>query len=148
MDKGLIDSSTLFDIQRALKNPSAEWAQNSLGNLLAYLQRHQKLTISGITVFELLEGLYRGGDKKVISEFHTKLLPTYEVIQPSTEIEDKAAEIHAKLRLAGQSIDVPDTLIAATAIIHNLTLVNANTRHFARVAGAGFPLKTDNWRGA
>ena len=64
MDKALIDSSTLFDIHRAIKKPSASWAQNSLGKLLAYRQHRQILTISGMTVFELLEGLYRGGQVK------------------------------------------------------------------------------------
>lgn len=148
MDKALIDSSTLFDIQRALKKPGASWAQSSLGKLLAYRQHHQKLTISGLTVFELLEGLYRGGDPQAIADFHQNVLPSYEVIHPDTQIEDKAAEIHAKLRLSGQAIDVPDTLIAATAIIHGLTLVNANTRHFPRVVTAGFPLRIENWRDA
>jgi tRNA(fMet)-specific endonuclease VapC len=148
VDKALIDSSTLFDISRATKGRKDEWATNTVGKLANYELQFPKLTISGITVFELLEGMYRGGEARAIAEFHTKLLPRYEVIQPSIEIEDKAAEIHAKLRLAGQSIDVPDTLIAATAIIHSLTLVNANTRHFPRVAAAGFPLKFENWRDA
>jgi predicted nucleic acid-binding protein len=127
VDKALIDSSTLFDIQRAIKKPAAPWAKNTLGNLLAYRQHHPKLTISGLTVFELLEGLYRGGDPQAVGDFHQNLLPRYEVIHPDAQIEDKAAEIRAKLRLAGQSIDVPDTLIAATAIIHGLTLCPATT---------------------
>jgi tRNA(fMet)-specific endonuclease VapC len=144
--KALIDSSALFDISRALKGGKGPWATHTLAKLADYELRYPRLTISGITVFELLEGLYRGGDLKVISEFHSKLLPRYEVIQPTAEIEDKAAEIHARLRLAGQSIDVPDTFIAATAIVHDFTLVNANTRHFPRVMDAGFPLKLENWR--
>lgn len=61
-------------------------------------------------------------------------------------VEDKAAEIHAKLRQVGLAIDVPDTIIAAMAIVRSLTLVNANTRHFPRVAGAGFPISLENWR--
>lgn len=146
MDKALIDSSTLFDISRAMKGIKGTWATHTLGKPADCELQFPKLTISGITVFELLEGLYRGGDAKAIAEFHTKLLPKYEVIQPSTEIEDKAAEIHANLRLARQSIDVPDTLIAATAIVHGLTLANANTRHFPRVVAAGFPLTIANWR--
>jgi tRNA(fMet)-specific endonuclease VapC len=146
MDKALLDSSTLFDITRALKGRKGVWATNTLGRLAEYERHFPRLTISGITVFELLEGLYRGNETEAIEEFHGKLLPGYEVIQPSIEIEDKAAEIHAKLGLAGLSIDVPDTLIAATAIVHDLTLVNANTRHFARVEDSGFPLRLANWR--
>ncbi len=148
MAKALIDSSTLFDISRAMKGRNASWATNTLRNLADYEQNFHQLTISGITVFELLEGLYRGGDANAAAAFRANLLPGYEVIQPDPEIEDKAAEIHAKLRLSGQAIDVPDTFIAATAIIHGLTLVNANTRHFPRVQAAGFPITLENWRDA
>ena len=45
-----------------------------------------------------------------------------------------------------ETIDVVDTFVAATAITHGLTLVNANTRHFPRVVSAGFPLVLANWR--
>jgi tRNA(fMet)-specific endonuclease VapC len=146
VDKVLIDSSTLFDLQRAIKKPTAPWARNSLAHLLAYRRRFAMLTISGLTVFEMLEGLYRSGRTESTADFHQNVLPNHEVIHPDAQIEDKAAEIHAKLGLAGLSIDVPDTLIAATAIVHKLTLVNANTRHFARVEGSGFPLRLANWR--
>jgi predicted nucleic acid-binding protein len=146
VDKCLVDSSTLFDISRALKGRKGPWATNTLGRLADYELRFPKLTISGITVFELLEGLHRGGDMDAVTEFRTKLLPRYEVIQPDTEIENRAAEIHAKLRQTGQAIDVADTFIAATAIINRLVLVNANTRHFPRVIAAGFPLNLENWR--
>lgn len=146
VDKALIDSSTLFDVQRSLQKPTASWAQNTLRNLLVYRRHHPQLTISGLTVFELLEGLYRSGDRQVITEFHENLLPRYEVLHTDTSIEDKAAQIHAKLRLARQGIGMADTMIAATAITHNLILVNANTRHFPRVVEAGSPLKLVNWR--
>ena len=148
MDKALIDSSTLFDISRALKGRISPWSATTLVWLVAYEQQFPQLTISGMTVFELIEGLYRGGDHAAIANFHRQLLPQYEVIHPDAQIEDKAAEIHAKLRQTGRGIDVPDTFIAATAIVHGLTLVNANTRHFPRVAAAGFPLKLQNWRDA
>jgi len=70
------------------------------------------------------------------------------VIRPDAQIEDKAAEINAQLAKAGKTIGVVDTFIAATAIIHNLALVNANTKHFPRIQTAGFPLTSNNWRDA
>ena len=146
MTRVLLDSSTLFDLQRAVKRPGAPWAQTCLANLALYRKHHDKLTISGLTVFEYLEGLYLTGDSAAIAGFYQNLLPRYEVIQPTIEIEAKAAEIHATLRHTCQTIDAPDTLIAATAIVHDLPLVNANTRHFPRVTAAGFPLRLDNWR--
>jgi len=117
-----------------------------LAKLAAYEQHFPKITISGITVFELLEGMYRNHHADEIAQFIEKFLPNYDVIQPTIEIEAKAAEIHARLRQTGQTIDAPDTLIAATAIVHDLPLVNANTRYFPRVTIAGFPLRLENWR--
>jgi tRNA(fMet)-specific endonuclease VapC len=146
VNKALIDSSTLFDISRGTKRADVAWARNTLANLFAYRVHHSKLTISGLTLFEILEGLYRGDNPLAIAKFHENVLPGYEVIQPDAQIEERAAEIHAKLRQGNQAIGVPDTLIAATAIEHDLTLVNANTKHFPRIVAAGFPLKLENWR--
>lgn len=114
--------------------------------MLAYQRPHPKLSISGLTVFELLDGLYRNGDQLAIREFHSFLLPSYEVIRPTAQIEDKTAENNAALAKARKSIGVVDTFIAATAIIQNLTLVNANKRHFSRLNAEGFSLGIENWR--
>ena len=54
---------------------------------------------------------------------------------------DKAAEIYADLRAAGQLIEDADILIAAIALVNNLTLVTNNTSHFSRIAG----LQLEDW---
>lgn len=51
------------------------------------------------------------------------------------------ARIRAALELAGQPIGPNDTMIAAIALTHGLTLVTANLREFARVPG----LEMENW---
>jgi len=51
VDKALIDSSTLFDISRALKGRKAPWSATTLLRLVAYEQQFPKLTISSMTVF-------------------------------------------------------------------------------------------------
>lgn len=61
VDKALIDSSTLFDVFRALKKPSAQRAQNTLAKFVAYRLQDGRLTIGGMTVLELFEDLYRCG---------------------------------------------------------------------------------------
>lgn len=43
--------------------------------------------------------------------------------------------IKADLQLRGQLIDDFDTMIAATAIQHDLTLLTNNIRHFERIEG-------------
>jgi tRNA(fMet)-specific endonuclease VapC len=46
---------------------------------------------------------------------------------------DKAARIYADLRAAGQLIDDADLLMAAIALVNDLTLVTHNTSHFSRL---------------
>ncbi|MGK7938631.1 MAG: PIN domain-containing protein [Crocosphaera sp.] len=53
---------------------------------------------------------------------------------------EKAAEIHANLRLRGLPIQTEDILIAATAMIKGLTVVS-NDSDFLRIEG----LNLENW---
>ncbi len=48
---------------------------------------------------------------------------------------DIFGRIKASLQLRGQLIDDFDTLIAATALQHDLTLLINNVRHFERIDG-------------
>ena len=54
---------------------------------------------------------------------------------------DKAAEIYADLRAAGQLIEDADILITAIALVNDLTLVTNNTAHFSRIVG----LQLEDW---
>jgi tRNA(fMet)-specific endonuclease VapC len=49
--------------------------------------------------------------------------------------------VAASLEHVGMPIGQFDTLIAAQALTHKLTLVSNNTKHFSRVPG----LKLENW---
>jgi tRNA(fMet)-specific endonuclease VapC len=53
----------------------------------------------------------------------------------------RAGELRAGWKQAGTPVGYEDGLIAATALVANLTLVTRNTRHFDHVAG----LKVENW---
>ena len=54
---------------------------------------------------------------------------------------DKAAELYADLRRVGRLIEDADLLIAAIALVHELTLVTNNTAHFSRIAD----LPVEDW---
>jgi len=56
------------------------------------------------------------------------------------QLLEKAAEIHASLRLRGLPIQSEDVLIAATAMIKDLTVVS-NDSDLTRVEG----LSLENW---
>lgn len=148
MFKALLDTSAYLDVRRAGKNLRSDWAQNTLRHLGEYKSHHPRLSISSFTAFEILDGLYRGPGAEAAARFTIEVLPTYEVIYPDAEITYLAAEIHAALANARQSIGVADTFIAATAVAKGMTLVNANTRHFPRIREMGFPIALSNWRDA
>lgn len=146
MVKALLDTSTYVDMRRMPNHRRAPWAQNTLQNATAYGAHHERFTISSFTAFEILEGIYRDSGSEAADRFVATILPNYEVIYPDAEITFLAADIHASLARSRQSIGVVDTFIAATAITGDLTLVNANTRHFPRIVAAGFALRLENWR--
>jgi tRNA(fMet)-specific endonuclease VapC len=54
---------------------------------------------------------------------------------------ERAAELYAELRARGQLIEDADLLIAAVALVHDMTLVTHNTAHFTRITG----LQVDDW---
>ncbi len=57
------------------------------------------------------------------------------------ECAERYGELRADLRRTGQLIGPNDTMIAATALVHKLTLVTHNTREFSRVPG----LRLEDW---
>jgi tRNA(fMet)-specific endonuclease VapC len=67
------------------------------------------------------------------------------IILPFDAVEaERAAQICAALKSQGQPIDAYDILIAATALQHDLIMVTANQREFARISD----LQGSNWRQA
>ncbi|RYG30743.1 type II toxin-antitoxin system VapC family toxin [bacterium] len=144
--KALVDTSTYFDIQRAVKNRRREWAQNSLRNLTKYRAHHSRLTISAFTSFEILDGLHRRSGDDAARSFSNEVVPFYEVIYPDESIVAIAADIHAALAGTRQLIGLADTFIAATAVSEKLTLVTANVKHFERIQEMGYSIALENWR--
>ena len=57
---------------------------------------------------------------------------------------DKYGEVFAELKRGGNLISEMDLQIAAIALVHNLTLVTHNARHFSRVSN----LTIDDWTSA
>ena len=72
-----------------------------------------------------------------------QLLATVEVLAFDSSIARRAAEVRRDLEQRGEGIGPMDTLIAATALAHNATLVTRNTREFGRVR----ELKVADWHG-
>ena len=148
MLKSLIDSSTYFDMLNAPRHQHANWAKNTSRHTMQYLAAHPKLTLSALTIVEVVDGLKRKGQDAAIAQFLSVTLAQFDVRYPDQSILALGGEINAVLSLTGNGIGVIDCLIAGSAIVHNLTLVTANIKHFSRVQVAGFPLRVENWREA
>jgi tRNA(fMet)-specific endonuclease VapC len=74
------------------------------------------------------------------SEFE-QFLAAVAVLPLDAEAARAAAELRKKLEDAGEGIGPIDTLVAATALAQNGTLVTRNVREFSRVQG----LRVENW---
>lgn len=96
--------------------------------------------ISCITYYEVLRGLIavNASRKMLIFSELCKEVPI--VFIDNIEIIERAAEIHADLKLRGTPIQEADILIAATAITRGLILVS-NDSDMLRVRG----VTVENW---
>ncbi|MFM5899926.1 MAG: type II toxin-antitoxin system VapC family toxin [Dolichospermum sp.] len=100
----------------------------------------ENIFISCVTYFEIRRG-FLAVDAPTQRERFNKFCQQYPIIfLDDLAILEKAAQIHANLRLRGVPIQTEDVLIAATAILKDLIVVS-NDSDLARVEG----LKLENW---
>ena len=96
--------------------------------------------ISCITYFEVRRGFLAVDAAKQRARFEDFCQKYPIILLDDLAILEKAAEIHADLRLRGLPIQTEDILIAATAIVKDLIMVSNDT-DLARVEG----LSLENW---
>jgi tRNA(fMet)-specific endonuclease VapC len=102
--------------------------------------QRKSIFISCITYFEIRRGFLVVDAPKQRERFN-QICQIYPIILlDDLAILEKAAEIHANLRLRGLPIQTEDILIAATAMIKGLVVVS-NDRDLARVEG----LALEDW---
>jgi tRNA(fMet)-specific endonuclease VapC len=105
-----------------------------------YLKYHQDFTFSIITRFEILRGLKAKNAPQQISKFEG-ICQRSKILGLNDKTIVKASDIYADLFNRGQIIGDADILIAATAIVNNLTIVTNNENHFSRI----LDLRVLNW---
>lgn len=148
MPEVLLDSATYIDLERASRHRGDVWASNTIQRTLNYRTHQGKPFLSIVTVVEILKGLHRDINPEKALAFKQTAPVNFQLLEITTDIGFLASEIIAKLESSRQMIGFPDSLIAATAIHHDLALVTLNNRHFQRVIDAGFALNLENWREA
>ena len=102
----------------------------------------QIMFASELTRYELRYGAFGHPDvEKFWQRIESELLPRFQWLPIDQPVSMLAAQLANAGRQKGQSIDLPDTLIAATARAHNLTVITRNVRDFERMPG----LRFENW---
>ena len=110
-----------------------------------YLAEFGSITISSITVFEVVWGLQRKSRFESI-ELQKRRLNEHFVLDVDADVALLGGQIYGDLFRSGQVIGITDSMIAATALHHNLTLVTGNLKHYERIQTLGYPLRLENWR--
>lgn len=117
----IVDSDILIQYSRG-DAAAAQWLETASGS--------DELVISVVTEIELL---YGSRDKTHLKETQ-KLLITFEIIQIDETISRQASSLIEKYCLSHR-LEMPDALIAATALVKRCELGTINRRDFRFIDG-------------
>ena len=120
----ILDSTFLVDVLRG---------DETITHLIEEIDTSGTPFVSSITVMELTEGIHlstasdreRTAVEELLSEIHE--LPF------DHDCAVRAGRINAELVASGEPIDETDTMIAATALVHEQPVVTSNVDHFGRI---------------
>ena len=138
MNRALLDTDVFSEF---LKGHDPKVGQNAAD----YRQEFGPLSISVVTVMEIIKGLHKMRREMEIQTFLSRLSAA-EVLGFDIASAQLAGRIHADLERSGQPIGWADTVIAAIPLQHRLDLVTGNTSHYERIQQIGHPLVLINWR--
>lgn len=93
----------------------------------------ERLAISLISYGEVFDGIYYGRNPDANEKSFRQFLRWVDILPLNRRIMRRFARIRGQLRREGQLIGDSDILIGTTAILHDLTLVTHNARHFTRI---------------
>jgi tRNA(fMet)-specific endonuclease VapC len=98
---------------------------------VAQYAQADRLWTTAVTCFELLTSADEGkrGDKV------RELVQAINVLLLDLPAAQRAAGVRRHLESTGQAIGMADSLIAGTALLHDLPLLTRNRNHFERVPG-------------
>lgn len=121
----LLDTCVVSEGPKPKRNPAvARWIE---------AQDTSTLYLSAITAGELRYGVARLGIGREANRLHTWLLETLErgFAGRILPFDQQIADRWGYLRADYPNAEIADSQIAATAIVHNLTLITRNVKDFA-----------------
>jgi predicted nucleic acid-binding protein len=121
-DAYCLDSDLLIWHLRAGKRPD-------ISAHLEVLAERGALMISALSVAEVEQGVRPGEEERT-----RLLLRALPVVAVDRDVAEKAGELVRQLRGRRETLGLADAVIAATCLLHGLSLVTLNVRHFSQVA--------------
>ena len=138
MNKALLDTDIYSEVLKAVD-------PNVTRNAIAYRQDQGILTLSTITVMEVVRGFQKNQSQRKLQDF-LAAVALEEVLDFDRPAAELAGRIAGDLERVGRPMGLADPMIAAIALTHGLELVTGNTTHFQRIQQLGYPLVLANWR--
>jgi|ERR1700741_1581746 toxin FitB len=124
----LLDTNVISEIVQSQPDVSVEdWLAHA---------NEDHLFISVVTILEMRYGIQRmtkGRRQSFLNQWLENAMPTRfagRIFDVDAEIADFAGRLAAERSLAGRPFEATDALIAATALVHGLTVVTRNTKDF------------------
>jgi predicted nucleic acid-binding protein len=116
----LCDTNVLSELVRQRPNPG----------VVAWARLVSTLALSAITVEEISFGLAARPNPKLQSWFSDYVEASCVVLPVDQDVARRSGELRGLLRSRGETCSQADMLIAATAHVHQMTLVTRNRRDF------------------
>ena len=117
----IVDTDVLIDLGRNISDAVA---------CLQEIQQHSSRATSVVSQMELIVGCRNKQELRAVEE----LLARFYIINLDPSITSRAVELVRLYRLS-HGLQIPDALIAATALELNQPLVTKNFRHFRFITG-------------
>ena len=97
--------------------------------------RHVDLNVSAVTVFELYHSLERVNNPSERLAHVEDVLESKPIYSADDAVMKKAGRIDGRLSANVEEIGMSDTIIGATALIHEEPVLTENVSHFERIDG-------------
>ena len=123
----IVDTDVLIDVMQ-----DRDVAKRKIASLE---ERGVPLRISAVSQFELYHSLERvenAGERRRQIEL---VLDTRTVYPADSTVLKKAGRIDGRLASTGRAIGIGDTIIGATALVHEEPVLTRNVAHFERIDG-------------
>ena len=106
-----------------------------------FIQYGGRLNLSTVTLGELYAWAHRRADPEPLLTLVHELLGDIPVLPYDERCACEFGRIRGKLLREGATVGTADVMIAAVALVHNLTVVTHNTAHFVNIPG----LRLEDW---